>query len=1312
MSNDPLIIQDGKERAAALAAQREASHLTVTQTRELLEGLRSVVKDFAVAEEKLNKDFRAKIDATEKRFKEDTEAHETQLTAQLSEAETAYQNQKARVESLYEKRKSKIARALKSSHKLSAKRIDDQEGHWKYKSQKGLLDTKRYRTDALAQNDTTFTEFGQQLADSRAAFAVLEGDVQNAFRGYGKFRRLLSKGEVLPNTDFGPDEHQLLQKANELREQTGKDLARFQKLFLPKFFRVLPLWLWLVVLIAFGGLSEFVALGLPGKHSGAILAGAAAVLIFVLYFVGANKGAILARTIANELATAQRLHDICLQKAQTRHAQEVERIETEAKNSTDMFNENWRSAIEQAVTARELWPVRIDEKWRRVMEKNDAQHTVRVARAEGEHTGAANRIRAEADASRKQFTDSHESKVARFNADYQAHWQKLEADWKQLTQPIFEAIRAANESAAREFPEWQRTVWQNWKPPGSFKNLAKFARLEADVKKLAEAAPRDPRLAFPAVVSMPLLLTYPQQGSILFETTKSGNEPVIEAINNIMFRLIATAPAGKLSFTIIDPVKLGQNFAGVMHLADYEDNLINSRILTQASQIEQRLADLNEHMEKVIQMYLRNEYETIAEYNVQAGNIAEKYHFVVVADFPSNFTETAAKRLLHIAASGARCGVYTLIHWDHRHTAPVDFFPEELRKSSVCVNGSGDHFALANPFLSGTRVLLDAPPDTEFATEFLHKVGEASRGANRVEVPFTQVAPPENEIWTEETADELRVPIGRSGATKLQYLAIGKGTRQHALIAGKTGSGKSTLFHVIITNLALWCSPEQVEFYLVDFKKGVEFKSYATNRLPHAKVVAIESDREFGLSVLQRLDEELKRRGELFRQLGVQDVAGYKRAGGTEPMPRALLMIDEFQEFFVEDDRISQAANLLLDRIVRQGRAFGIHCLLGSQTLGGAYTLARTTIGQMVIRIALQCNEADAYLIMDENNPAPRLLSRPGEGIYNDMAGMSEGNSPFQAVWIGDEERDVWLEKVRARADENNGKFPGPVVFEGNAPADLRENPVLRNLLEAKSVVPSPTARMWLGAPNSIKGPTEAVFQKRSGSNLLIVGQREEAVLAMIASGLISLSAQFPRGGARFIVFESTAPGSSERAFLERVVRAVPHEIILAKPGELGDLLGKLSEDLQQRTGDEHAPATETFLFLHGMQNLKKLKQDDDFGFSTDEGANPATQLQKLINEGPSHGIHVIATLDTYNNVNRFLGRKSLSEFEMRVLFQMSTNDSASLCDDPKASTLGLHRALFYNEQEGYLETFRPYALPAGEWIDDVAVKLSSLAQR
>jgi len=476
--------------------------------------------------------------------------------------------------------------------------------------------------------------------------------------------------------------------------------------------------------------------------------------------------------------------------------------------------------------------------------------------------------------------------------------------------------------------------------------------------------------------------------------------------------------------------------------------------------------------------------------------------------------------------------------------------------------------------------------------------------------------------------------------------------------------------------------------------------------------VAIESDREFGLSVLQRVDEELKRRGDLFRALGVQDIPGYKRAGGTEPMPRCLVLIDEFQEFFVEDDKIAQTASLLLDRFVRQGRAFGIHVLLGSQTLGGAYTVARTTLGQMVIRIALQCNEADAYLIMDDNNPAPRLLSRPGEGIYNDSAGMLEGNSPFQVVWLPDDVRETFLAKVRARADRDRPALPAPIVFEGNAPADVRENPVLRSLLEAQSLQTTVAPRIWLGAPNSIKGPTEAVFSRQSGSNLLIVGQREEATLAILSVGLLSLAAQYPLGGARFVLCDGTTPGSPQRALLERVLEAIPHPVELAKQGALPDLMSGLAEQMKQRLDAPDADAAPpTFLIIHALQKYSRFRYDDDFGFSSDAAAppNPAAVLDRLVCEGTRLGFHVIAACDTYNTVNRFLSRKAFSEFEMRVLFQMSANDSASLIDSPKASLLGLHRALFFNEQEGHLETFRPYASPAADWLDYAARNLGRL---
>jgi S-DNA-T family DNA segregation ATPase FtsK/SpoIIIE len=350
-------------------------------------------------------------------------------------------------------------------------------------------------------------------------------------------------------------------------------------------------------------------------------------------------------------------------------------------------------------------------------------------------------------------------------------------------------------------------------------------------------------------------------------------------------------------------------------------------------------------------------------------------------------------------------------------------------------------------------------------------------------------------------------------------------------------------------------------------------------------------------------------------------------------------------------------------------------------------------------------------LIMDDNNPAPRLLSRPGEGIYNDLAGALEGNSPFQAVWLPEEERESCLDQIRARADQGPKVYPAPFVFEGNAPADVRENNLLQTLLQSGPAKPPVAARLWLGAPNSIKGPTEAVFHRQSGNHLLLVGQHDEAILAILSIGLVSLAAQYPRPSVRFVFCDSTPPDSSQREFLERITGMIPQELILARGGDLVEALSRLADEMKGRADDDHvAERAATFLFVHGLQNFKKLRREDDFDFSVGDSAaevKPAALLHDLICEGAALGIHVVASCDTFNNVNRFLARKALSEFEMRVLFQMSANDSASLIDNPKASILGLHRALFYNEHEGYLETFRPYALPPAQWIEDTARHLA-----
>jgi energy-coupling factor transporter ATP-binding protein EcfA2 len=803
------------------------------------------------------------------------------------------------------------------------------------------------------------------------------------------------------------------------------------------------------------------------------------------------------------------------------------------------------------------------------------------------------------------------------------------------------------------------------------------------------------------------MLDFPGHCSLLIEAGPDQRAAAINTLQNIMLRLLTSIPPGKIRFTIMDPVGLGQSFAGFMHLADYDDALVSNRIWTDPKHIEKRLTDLTEHMEKVIQKYLRNEFDSIEAYNQSAGEIAEPYRFLIIADYPAAITEASAQRLKSILESGTRCGVYTLILADPASKLPAGLTLEDLERHSLTLIETESGLRVASEPLSRLPLTLESPPDDDFLSRMVRRVGELSKDAGRVEVPFQKITPTADNMWSESCAKELRVPLGRAGATKLQYLTLGRGTSQHVLIAGKTGSGKSTMLHVLVASLAMWYSPSEVEFYLVDFKKGVEFKTYATHRLAHARAVAVESDREFGLSVLHKLDAELKRRGDLYREVGSQDIAGFRERRPDIHMPRTLLIIDEFQEFFVEDDKIAQEAALLLDRLVRQGRAFGMHVLLGSQTLSGAYSLARSTVGQMAVRIALQCSETDSYLILSEDNAAARLLARPGEAIYNDANGMIEGNSPFQIAWLPDSVRDHALDLVRTRVEQTAYQSPEPqIVFEGNVPSSIEDNHELARHLANPTRQMPPAAKAWFGDPVAIKDPTAAIFRRNTGSNCLIVGQQDDESLAITSTALVSLAAQFPRKTARFFLIDATPADDPRFGTLADVVSNFPHSVQVGNWRDADTIISTVAAELKAREEQNLTDEDSIFLVLHGLHRLRALRRkEDDFSFSTDPDAPLSIdkQLAAIIREGPGLGIHTILWADTIGNLERALDRQTIGEFDARILFQMNANDSTVLIDSPAAGRLGQNRALLYSEETGTFEKFRPYAQPAPAYLRTLA---------
>ncbi|MBC8096992.1 MAG: hypothetical protein H7Y43_14390, partial [Akkermansiaceae bacterium] len=787
-----------------------SSQLGTKDTLALLNQIKDLVQDFAAREEKLNLEFRTRTAAEEKAFEAASVEHSTRHAETLAQSETAFTHAIARHEARFQTRKNWISHSHMESRRRALDAIRDQEDKRKYKVQEGTLSAEKRREADLASAAAALEDVNARLVQSEASLAQLGRAVRYAFSGYGQITRMLSQ-PITVQVEATPDENKLLNQAHDLQAGIQRQLENFNGRGLAKVFRFFPLGLSIIILVVGGvllsPLVENFGGGVPWREIG-IGAVALGVVLMICRIVGSAQAKPIASTIATDLARIQNLHAAAADRAHAHHQREQDRIKSEFEGTREELNLNWRQAVKQSIQSLDLKPRKIDEQAQRVSQRNEAVYRAKRLALEKAQPATLERLRREGEEQAKRLAEVHAIKREKLVHDREAKLAALAAEWQSLAEPILARIEAANAAASTLFPEWEMESWKQWTSPAQFRSAAKFGNLEVELSQLAGQMPKDQRLAFPSgKFALPLLLTYPADGSILIETSGPGSAQAMAAINNIIFRLLSITPPGKLSFTIFDPVGLGQNFAGLMHLADYEESHINSRIWTQSTQLEEKLAELNAHMEKVIQMYLRNDYATIADYNAQAGTIAEKYHFLVIADFPVNFSDTAMRRLINIASNGARCGVYTLIHWDKRQPLPQGFVADELRKNALGLVGSERGFDFQSGRLPGTRLTLDTPPSPEFATHFLHEVGERGRNSNRVEVPFSQVAPPEAEIWTEQTAEELRVPIGRSGATKLQYLEIGKGTRQHALIAGKTGSGKSTLFHVMITNLALWCSP-------------------------------------------------------------------------------------------------------------------------------------------------------------------------------------------------------------------------------------------------------------------------------------------------------------------------------------------------------------------------------------------------------------------------------------------------------------------------------------------------------------------------
>lgn len=225
--------------------------------------------------------------------------------------------------------------------------------------------------------------------------------------------------------------------------------------------------------------------------------------------------------------------------------------------------------------------------------------------------------------------------------------------------------------------------------------------------------------------------------------------------------------------------------------------------------------------------------------------------------------------------------------------------------------------------------------------------------------------------WQEMEADlSFPIGIGAGGTVRLDLDRDGP----HGLIAGTTGAGKSELLKCIVASLTHNKSPEQVNFFLIDYKGGSAFDPCLG--LPHIAGLATDLNPQMAKRALISLRAELTRREEILRSAGAKDISDFCLSPHPQKLPRLVILVDEFASMAEE---LPEFLNSLVE-IARRGRSLGIHLILATQRPAGA--VSANIRSNMNFRICLRVlNEADSVDILDSPLAAQISSSTPGRGI-------------------------------------------------------------------------------------------------------------------------------------------------------------------------------------------------------------------------------------------------------------------------------------------------------------------------------------------
>lgn len=719
------------------------------------------------------------------------------------------------------------------------------------------------------------------------------------------------------------------------------------------------------------------------------------------------------------------------------------------------------------------------------------------------------------------------------------------------------------------------------------------------------------------------------------------------------------------------------------------------------------------------------------------------YDFVVFLDFLNDYNNIG-NAYRQIIEKGAFANIHTVFILNDYNVEEGVYDPGLLDEDKFCfINGYPtlkDEINYTEAILSLANLSL--AQDSDFRSKCIEYLNNGLQTEDEPEIDEPEIDKTEYAV----TTSAIEAPIGKTtdGETVDFKIDVNRG-HYHAFVIGETGSGKSRFLHDIIINMIVKYSPEDVELYLMDFK-GVEFNPYRD--IKHSRVILVDrADERITYEVIHELKQKMEERQKILAAAGASDVDEYNKMSADSHISQIILVADECQTLFSDDaknNKLQRDMIATIALIAQQGRAYGVHLLLATQSLSNAPQLGASILNQIGEHYILPCLPADAQkLVPDhERKDTETVVSQMEKGKGQCYYQGADGKFLFTFSYIPKGEvQDSLIESAKKKSDEHNSN--GQVYFSGSLQYAMDEQTI--DVIAAKGrrhIVASPGQSIAI--PQS---PVTIPLRDESGENIMLLGINDKQYVTRTSiNTLVSMIATNRRKelNYEFVVMDCMKCDDDE-PYMDVLDKLQAEGLCrLVRPRDRKALLYQLCKDIASGS------ARPTMLTILGEETFRELKFDEPLEFAEDNNSNPTKDeapmsyddalammnmlgnpvtskpqtdsgisdiktmmqaLEYILDHGPENGVHTIMQLDRIGNFyitkDGYVNSKAVySRFAHLLILRSGENDVSTLTlpDDIRPAVLEDNgerlRAYYYNEGSNRYELFTPYLMPKTEQIN------------